>query len=306
VQVPSSATKYAASHHGLVTRSKLIEADLSDGQVARLVRNDHLIQVHRGVYRLPGAPESWEQRMLAACLVTGGAASHRSAQRIWDPDAPPVDPAGWPVEVTVPRPRSPRAKYVTVHRSSDLDLSSCPTRQKVPVTTPMRMLMDLGVVAPVDEVSAALEKLVLKGTVPLAAVRNELAARARSGRTGTGALRQVLAEWPDVDAQAGSPAELLFARLCRREGLPEPVYQYEVALGGRRRRIDFAYPDRRLAIEIDGHAVHAQRNVFQDDRHRQNDLIEAGWRVIRFTWHDVSERRDYVVATVRRMLSVAE
>jgi N-methylhydantoinase A/oxoprolinase/acetone carboxylase beta subunit len=34
-------------------------------------------------------------------------------------------------------------------------------------------------------------------------------------------------------------------------------------------------------------------------------VIEAGWRVIRFTWHDVSERRDYVVATVRRMLGCA-
>ncbi len=46
------------------------------------------------------------------------------------------------------------------------------------------------------------------------------------------------------------------------------------------------------------------RQALFRDRRRQNDLANAGWTVLRFTWADTL-RRGYVAATVRRALEAA-
>jgi very-short-patch-repair endonuclease len=48
-------------------------------------------------------------------------------------------------------------------------------------------------------------------------------------------------------------------------------------------RIDLAYPDVKLAIELDGWEFHGGRTAFDADRARANDLVLAGWTVVRFT-----------------------
>ncbi len=66
--------------------------------------------------------------------------------------------------------------------------------------------------------------------------------------------------------------------------------------------LDLAFPDRRLAIEIDGWAWHHNPERFQEDPRRQNALVAAGWTVLRFTWADLVERPEHVLATVVRIL----
>jgi len=80
-----------------------------------------------------------------------------------------------------------------------------------------------------------------------------------------------------------SDLEVRFARAMVAGGLPEPVQQYRVNAGTRRCRIDLAYPELKLAIEIDGWEHHRTRSAFDDDRVRANDLVVAGWNVLRFT-----------------------
>lgn len=63
--------------------------------------------------------------------------------------------------------------------------------------------------------------------------------------------------------------------------------------------MDFAYPDLRLAIEVDGFNSHGTQAPWQDDLDRQNDLVIAGLRVLRFTWYDVVQREARVVRTLR-------
>ena len=82
----------------------------------------------------------------------------------------------------------------------------------------------------------------------------------------------------------------LEARLLRTivdAGLPAPIPQFHVTIGTARYRLDFAYPTERLVIEGDGFAFHAGREQFENDRRRQNDLVLAGWRILRFTWRQV-------------------
>jgi very-short-patch-repair endonuclease len=66
-------------------------------------------------------------------------------------------------------------------------------------------------------------------------------------------------------------------------GSPEPVPQHWVTLGTRRYRIDLAYPEFKVAIEVDAWDAHRSRTAFDRDRVRENDLVVAGWRVLRFT-----------------------
>jgi very-short-patch-repair endonuclease len=74
-----------------------------------------------------------------------------------------------------------------------------------------------------------------------------------------------------------------FARAIVDGGLPEPVLQHPVSVGNCRYRIDLAYPEFKIAIEIDGWEYHSSRSAFDDDRSRANDLVVAGWQVLRFT-----------------------
>jgi len=65
---------------------------------------------------------------------------------------------------------------------------------------------------------------------------------------------------------------------------------------------DFAAPELKLCIEIDGRAYHSDRATFENDRARQNALVLAGWTVLRFTWEQITAQPDEVVRQV--MLAV--
>ena len=99
--------------------------------------------------------------------------------------------------------------------------------------------------------------------------------------------------------------EALLFDLAGRAGLPELVFQHPVLVGGRWRRIDFAFPALHLAIEVDGYESHARYDVFEDDRVRGNELTLAGWTVIHFTWDQLRHRPDYVLRTLCRVLAEA-
>jgi very-short-patch-repair endonuclease len=58
----------------------------------------------------------------------------------------------------------------------------------------------------------------------------------------------------------------------------------------------------RIAIEIDGWAWHTDVQRFRTDRRKGNALVRAGWTVLRFTWHDLTNRPDYVISEIRAAL----
>jgi very-short-patch-repair endonuclease len=66
---------------------------------------------------------------------------------------------------------------------------------------------------------------------------------------------------------------------------------------------DIVFQAERLVLELDGWAFHVTPEQFQRDRARQNRLVAAGWTVLRFTWRDLTERPEYVVATIEAMLA---
>jgi hypothetical protein len=65
----------AERQHSVVTSTQLAKLGVSRHEIAYRLEHRRLLEVYRGVYRLPGVREYYEQRVMAACLATGGVAS---------------------------------------------------------------------------------------------------------------------------------------------------------------------------------------------------------------------------------------
>jgi hypothetical protein len=133
-----------------------------------------------------------------------------------------------------------------------------------------------------EDAVVLLDRLCHKGMVRLDDVRE--AARELATCQGS-AQAQRVAEL--ADGLAASPQETRVRFLFGREGLPPPVAQFRVFdEEGFIARVDFAYPELKIAIEYDG-LWHGERTAFLDDRRRLNRLTDAGWIVLHVTVDDL-------------------
>jgi very-short-patch-repair endonuclease len=90
-------------------------------------------------------------------------------------------------------------------------------------------------------------------------------------------------------------------------GLPAPVLQYEVVgVDGTRWRLDFAWPDLRVAAEYDGVAWHSGPDAFFRDRRRYSELQELGWTIVSVVAEDVRYRSWDLVRRIETQLHRAE
>ena len=166
-------------------------------------------------------------------------------------------------------------------------------RQGVPATSPLRTLLDLDP-AILDD---AVDRGVASRLFTVAGLEAQLGRVGRKGRSGVGPLRAAL-DRRLVTERPASVLESRMSRLLLAAGLPPPVPEY--AFG--RYRLDFAWPELRLAVEVDGYRHHSSWDAFRDDRDRQNDMVAAGWIVLRFTWDDVCHRPEEVAAQIASVL----
>jgi very-short-patch-repair endonuclease len=154
-------------------------------------------------------------------------------------------------------------------------------------------VVDLGGRNPLTEGVVAADLVLRARLVTLAELRNYVAEHPRA--KGIARLRRVvyLAE-PNVESQMETRLRMLLVLA----GLPRPEVQVPVYddQGGFLARPDLIYRHQRLAIEYDG-SNHRDRLV--DDNRRQNGLIGAGYRLLRFTAPDVYGDRAQVVMQVR-------
>jgi very-short-patch-repair endonuclease len=122
---------------------------------------------------------------------------------------------------------------------------------------------------------------------------------AHFGRSGSGALRHLLREHRAGSTATRKDFEETFLALCRTHHLPQP----EVNVPLLDYVVDLLWAEPKLVVEVDGRESHATRRGFQEDRDRDGRLAVAGYRVLRFTWFDVTRRPAVVANRVLRLLS---
>jgi hypothetical protein len=291
----------ARTQHGLLTIAQALEAGLTPTAVQWRLDSGRWERMHDSVYRVAGLPASYRQRNLAACLRIGpeAAVSHRAAAvlhellRYREP----------PTEVTTTRLRSPELDGVVVHRLADLHPTWVADVDGIPVTTVARTLVDLGAVAALGTVEAALDRAVGLRKVALRDVRHAMIAVARQGRHGVGKIRRLL-EARGVAALPSGIFEARMASLLRNASLPPATPEHVVRddHGGFVAIVDFAYPDVRLAIEVDGYEAHTGLRAFTSGHQRDRLLLDAGWEALHFTWDEVDAHAVAVATEIRRHL----
>jgi hypothetical protein len=286
--------------HWLVSFEDVAAAGGSADTVAHRLRTGRWTRADIGVYRLVGPPVGWESRLLAPIMSVGppAAASHHAAAALH----------GLPgfgdgtMELTVPRHGDVRRPAMRVHTSTDLDRCRIVARRGIPTTDVDRTLLDLARVVGPRRLHRSIEWCRREGLTDWPALIDCLARHARRGRPGVQRLRDVILANAGQDEITDSDFELLFLASLAERGLPAPVLHHRVTDGDRFvAEVDLAYPELRIAIELDGR-VHLQAEVRERDLPRQNDLVLLGWTVLRFSWRRFAERPDAVIGEVRAAL----
>jgi hypothetical protein len=202
-------------------------------------------------------------------------------------------------------PKQVRLRGVTNHRSRRLRLVDLTTVGAVPVTSVARTLLDCLPWLPGPRFEHAVDDARRRGVLAYESLADSLAhldAGRATGRHLVVPARQPVARRPGDRSAGGSRRELDLGALIETSGLPRPVPQHELAVGGRPRHLDWAYPTLRIAIEFDGFAEHGLvRSTFDDDRIRTAELLLAGWLVLQFTSAHTAQ---HIVSTVRRALEL--
>jgi very-short-patch-repair endonuclease len=273
LEVDRLIAQLAQRPHGVFTNRELLAAGMAWSCITDRVAVGLLHRLHRGVYStVPPHLLKIEGHWLAAVYACGpdAALSHASGAALLDLRAIPSGP----IHVTIPsRAGRRRRPGIMVHRSSTLLASDITVEDFIPVTTPARTLADL--------------RRTLSRPQYLAALR-----RAEKRGLDTGLVPERL---DDLDR---TELERRMLALCRRHGISLPLTQQIIGPY----TVDFLWPEAALVVETDGWGAHGTRSAFESDRERDAWLVAQGFRVIRFTWLQLTREGPRVAATLRRIL----
>ncbi len=288
----------AARQHGIFTTDDARAAGADRSLVLRRVRAGRWIRLAPGLFQIAGAPVSWKQQVSAAVRRHSppAAASHRTAAHLHGLYGRPRR-----IEV-VTVATGVRGLTHLVHQCQDLVASEIVVIDGLPTTDVARTIIELGVPAGIQVAQQVLDAAVRAGMVTLPQVAGRIHRYGRRGRRGIGPTRKLVTERLGWDQITDSVLEDAFLRLALRSGLPRPTAQRRGVIRGGRQvaRLDFDFGA--VVVELDSEKYHTDRDSFRGDRRRQNELVQAGLVVLRFTWWDVMAAPDYVVATVAAAL----
>ena len=237
-------------------------------------------RVDRGVWADGSEDPSDLDRARAAAMVTGGVASHHLAGVLHGLDS--VDLNGtW---LTLPPTGNGRRPHV---RRAIVPPERIVTVAGLPCTDGLQTMIDL---------AFSLDDLVWEQALESALRKRLLVVEALNVR----GKPRVLELRPKGAPPTDSLLETLFVQLARHvPGLPEPVRQLWVEAA--RARVDIAWPELGLFVELDGQ--HHLGQPVHDARRETAVVAATGWLCGRFTWTEVVH---VPRSTARRLAALAE
>ena len=283
--------RLAAGQFGVVARRQLLAAGLTARQIARRLETGRLHRAYRGVYAVGHRALRLEGAYIAATLAAGlwAVISHRSAAMLWDVRST----ARSSIEVTTPMAGRRQIDGIDLHTSARLGRDQVTVHRGVAVTTLERTIADLANVLPRGDLTRTIERADAQWLLDI-----DRTHAAASHRKGAALLREVSGAWAPAPTRSELEDRLLLLLGDARISAPlvnTRLHGFEV---------DFAWPAQRLVAETDGHAFHSSHAAVERDRHRDAVLTLHGYRVLRFTWAQVTRRPEEVVGALRAALAI--
>jgi len=298
----------AAANHGIVSREQALEVGLTPPAIHGLLVSGEWVEMHGGTYRMGSTEPSWKTRLMAAVRAAercpkGGrnrtvVVSHQAAAALHG--VRPHDSAL--PEISVDGRTLPKLKGVKVHRSTGLDDCDIQLVHGIPVTNGVRMLIDLAGVLPDTKFVVLLDDTICARV----ASRRRTYKRALELRPGRPHVARLVAlTEPGAEGTFRSWLERTTSEGVTAAGLPQPRWNVRIHDGRGLIGVVDAYWDWvPLIMELEGLRFHTQPAERQRDAERFNRLTDLA-RVRRFTYRDVMDRPDYVMAALREALAGA-
>lgn len=284
---------------GSISRAQALAAGLTDRQVAGLLERQEWLRVHPGVFRLGSSVPLPETGLWAAVLWLGQKVLLADETAVWWWGVLPEPPPRWSF---IGSTRCRSTPQVRVTRAF-VDPRDRWRHRTLPVLS--RPWAVLRAAAGLEARRAGSGIALIDRAKQQRAVRQadlERALGRHPGTHGSSTMRMLLDRTGD---RAHSELERLAVSLLRRAGISgfEPNFTVRLTTG-RTVEIDIAFPDHRIAIELDGYAFHSGAEAFRADLRRSNALMRDGWTIRRFSWDDLLREPDAFVAAVAELVSL--
>ena len=291
--LPESIRALIAHQNGVLDRAQAVDHGVSPSQIRTRLHRGDWIRLHPGVFRSVEHQMTTAARIRAAALWAGPQAFLSGAAAAWWWRLTDLEPTVVRVITPLTSHRRSRPGVTVVRRTLP-----APDRRLADgllitgqALTALHGAVEMGGDGPVM-LDRALQRSVRFADVRRAHYRN-LGCR---GLNAAGQLLQVAA-----DGSAAVSERMLIAAL-KAAGISGWRVNRPLALPTSTVVPDFTFVTERLLVEVDGWAWHSSPARFRRDRQRQNEMVAAGWQVLRFTWFDLTERPAEVINQIRLML----
>jgi hypothetical protein len=288
---PPTLEALAEHQDGVVSVEQAQRLGVTSGQIAWRRSTGRYRRCRRGVVRIGGVPPSWRQAVRMAALAAGEpvAVSHASAVRIYGLELPHAVHRRWRrdgtfIELAAPLWRHIRLRGVRGHRSGRWMPGDVVLYAGMPVTSPVRTVVDLSSRLGVDGTGRLVDEMLRRRLLSVAELRDRIVELRPAPGRSMRVLRAVVAARDETYAPGESTLEARIRRVIRRKGFPPPVGQHWVRDASFAARLDFAYPDVKVYLEGDGFGFHRYASDLDRDVRRRNALVERGWIGLHFTW----------------------
>jgi REase_MTES_1575 len=275
--------------------------------IGRWLASGRLIRLHPGWVTVPELAGDWTVRADAATGYSGGPLSHMSALGVHQI----VDTEVTRLQVTVSGERRVRSsRSLQVHRSRNaLEVTRA---RGLPATSVARSLIDVWGdshrTRAVRGYDGVVREAFLRATRSRRVTVPELVAQlhVRPELPGRGRLAELLGLIADG---CESELEIFGVRhVLAIPGIPPCEQQYRMVLPSGPVRLDAAWPEAKLAIELDGAAFHGSQEARERDLRRDAALAALGWVVLRFSYRRLMREpeacRAEILAAYRRRVGV--
>jgi very-short-patch-repair endonuclease len=235
-----------------------------------------LHRIHRGVYAV-GRPELTQEGIwMAAVLRVGPDAylSHLSAGAHWGI----CRPRPGPIDISLIAAVFRQPPGIRVHRRPSLPDADVTVQRGVPITTPLRTLIDLATILSPNRLEAAVNEADVLDLIDPESLRAAL--DHRKGQPGVRPLRELLDR--HTFRLTESELERRFLRIVRAAGLPVPETQEKIA-----GCVDFHWPSLGLVVETDGWRYHRTPSRQARDNRRMQAHAAAGRTAIRVSHYEI-------------------